>query len=95
LVAVVDAQGGVGGFDVEGASGVEEADVHALAGDGQRAAVADASLDAGWFGCGLGWRSGRAGVARSGLLGWPYPGSHPAVANLDRCRSRSCTRPTR
>jgi hypothetical protein len=38
LVAVVDADGGVSGFDIEGATGVVHADVDVLVGHGDRAA---------------------------------------------------------
>jgi hypothetical protein len=69
LVGVVDAPGTVGFFDVEGLSGVADADVDALSGDDEGAAAADPTLDADWFGCGLGWWSGGAGVAQSGLFG--------------------------
>lgn len=41
LVAVVDAEGGVGGFDGEGGPGVGDADVDALTGDAKPFTVAD------------------------------------------------------
>ncbi len=69
LVAVVDAKGGVGGFDGEGCSGVGGADVDALAGDDQRSAAADTAFDPDRFRCRSGWRSGGAGVADAGDFG--------------------------
>ncbi|MBQ1031355.1 hypothetical protein KBX26_15280 [Micromonospora sp. C97] len=70
MVAVVDAEGGVGVFDSERLTGMTDADVDALAGDDEDAAAADAAFDAEWLGCRGGWRSGGAGVANTCLLGW-------------------------
>ncbi|MEH1059446.1 hypothetical protein V6U89_30105, partial [Micromonospora sp. CPCC 206171] len=69
LVAVVDAEGGVGGFDGEGCSGVRDADVDALAGDDEGSAAADTSFNPHRFGCRGRWGSGGAGVANGGDLG--------------------------
>ncbi|MEV6817102.1 hypothetical protein AB0M52_34155, partial [Micromonospora sp. NPDC051296] len=70
MVAVVDAEGGVGVFDGDGSAGVADADVDFLTGDGEDAAAADASFDAEWLGCRGGWWSGGPGVADAGLLLW-------------------------
>ena len=51
-VLVVDAERVIGAFYGEGAAGVGDADVDALPGNAQRAAAADAPLDADRLGCG-------------------------------------------
>ena len=69
LVAVVDAEGVVGGFDGQGPSSVDGADVDALSCNGNGAAAADSTFDAYGFGRGLGWWSGGSGVADAGVFG--------------------------
>src|SRR2546423_345896 len=70
---VVEADGPVGGFDVEGASGMGDADVDALSGDYQGAAAGHPSLDPDRLG-----RGGRGWARRAGGAG---PGDL-------RCRGR-------
>ncbi|WP_157740274.1 hypothetical protein [Micromonospora auratinigra] len=62
LVAVVDAEGGVGDFGGEGAAGVGDADVDALTGNDQGSSAADAAFDLERLGRGLRWRSGGLAV---------------------------------
>ncbi|WP_433288319.1 hypothetical protein [Micromonospora sp. CA-244673] len=69
LVAVVDAEGGVGVFDGDGSTGVADADVDFLAGDDEDAAAAEASLDPQWRWRWLRWWSSGTGVTDAGLLG--------------------------
>ncbi|MET7709037.1 hypothetical protein [Micromonospora sp. NPDC005413] len=75
MVAVVDAEGGVGGFDGEGRSGVSDADVDPLTCDDQGSTAADAAFDPGSVRV-LGWvvvrRGGRRGCWRLRLVlgGW-------------------------
>ncbi|WP_165878003.1 hypothetical protein [Micromonospora sp. MW-13] len=45
LVAVVDAEGGVGVFDGDGSTSVADADVDLLTGDDEDASATDASFD--------------------------------------------------
>jgi hypothetical protein len=63
LVAVVDAEGMVGGLDGQGSSSVDDSDVNALPCNGYGAAAADPTFDLDGFGCWLGWWSGGSGVA--------------------------------
>ena len=60
LVAVVDAEGMVGGLDGQGSSSVDDSDVNALPCNGYGAAAADPTFDLDGFGCWLGWWSGRS-----------------------------------
>jgi Protein of unknown function (DUF3237) len=61
LVAVVDAEGMVGGLDGQGPSSVDDSDVNALPCNGYGAAAADPTFDLDGFW--LGWWSGGSGVA--------------------------------
>ena len=63
LVAVVDAEGMVGGLDGQGSSSVDDSDVNALPCNGYSAAAADPTFDLDGFGCWLVWWSGGWGVA--------------------------------
>ena len=58
LVAVVDAEGMVGGLDGQGSSSVDDSDVNALPCSGYGAAAADPTFDLDGFGCWRGWWSG-------------------------------------
>jgi hypothetical protein len=69
LPAAGRAVGGVGGFDGDGAAGVDHPDVDALPGDDERATTADAPLHPHRIGCRDGWRAGGASVADTGHLG--------------------------
>jgi hypothetical protein len=67
-VAVVDAEGMVGGLDGQGSSSVDDSDVNALPCNGYGAAAADPTFDLDGFGCLLGWWSGGSGVADAYLV---------------------------
>lgn len=84
LVAVVDAEGGVAGFDGEGRSRVGDADVDALAGDDKGSSAADATFDSQRVRRGPRWTSGGAGVADAGDLGWCQGVGQ--AAKVGRCR---------
>ena len=65
---LVDTDGPVGRFHVQGASGVDDADVDPLTGQNQGASAGHAPLDPDRLGRRDWWRPGRAGVADPGDL---------------------------
>jgi hypothetical protein len=89
LVAVVDAEGGIGVVDGDGAAGVADDELDLLPGDGDAAAAADSALDPQRFDGG--WGGGPAGRASR------MPACSVGLSGLGRLRSgvRSASRTCR